>query len=194
MLAYYSKNCKGGSIVIDVPAFVMSCSLVRPGALLSTRRIPAAPPHSQKTPVSPGAGHGQGPLPRDREDSIGMPFARFQRTLAVLPQGSITRRCAPFRCFRLVFSARGSWCGSQGKHLRQCHPLFVVQPMSPYICIFHRLGSCMDTGKLTMAVKRSAMVSTRKVPPQASVKLLATDSPSRCRHPCGSRHPAQTGR
>ncbi len=40
MLAYYSKNCKGGSIVIDVPAFVMSCSLVRPGALLSTRRIP----------------------------------------------------------------------------------------------------------------------------------------------------------
>ena len=92
MLAYYSKNCKGGSIVIDVPAFVMSCSLVRPGALLSTRRIPAAPPHSQKPPVSPGAGHGQGPLPRDREDSIGMPFARFQRTLAVLPQGSITRR------------------------------------------------------------------------------------------------------
>ena len=34
----------------------------------------------------------------------------------------------------------------------------------------------MDTGKLTMAVNRSAMVSTRKVP-QASVKLLATDSP-----------------
>lgn len=35
----------------------------------------------------------------------------------------------------------------------------------------------MDKGKLTMAVKRSAMVSTRKVPPQASVKLLATDRP-----------------
>ena len=113
MLAYYSKNCKGGSIVIDVPAFVMSCSLVRPGALLSTRRISAVPPHSQKPPVSPGAGHGQGPLPRDREDSIGMPFARFQRTLAVLPQGSITRRCAPFRCFRPVFSARGSRRGSK---------------------------------------------------------------------------------
>ena len=119
MLAYYSKNCKGGSIVIDVPAFVMSCSLVRPGALLSTRRIPAAPPHSQKTPVSPGAGHGQGPLPRDREDSIGMPFARFQRTLAVLPQGSITRRCAPFRCFRPVFSVRGSRRGSTGALRRE---------------------------------------------------------------------------
>lgn len=66
MLAYYSKNCKGGSIVIDVPAFVMSCSLVRPGALLSTRRIPAAPPHSQKTPVSPGAGCGPEPLPHGR--------------------------------------------------------------------------------------------------------------------------------
>ena len=126
MLAYYSKNCKGGSIVIDVPAFVMSCSLVRPGALLSTRRIPAAPPHSQKTPVSPGAGHGQGPLPRDREDSIGMPFARFQRTLAVLPQGSITRRCAPFRCFRLVFSARGSWCGSAGDFRSCSHVTFAI--------------------------------------------------------------------
>ena len=126
MLAYYSKNCKGGSIVIDVPAFVMSCSLVRPGALLSTRRIPAAPPHSQKTPVSPGAGHGQGPLPRDREDSIGMPFARFQRTLAVLPQGSITRRCAPFRCFRPVFSVRGSDCGSTGDFRSCSHVTFCV--------------------------------------------------------------------
>ena len=126
MLAYYSKNCKGGSIVIDVPAFVMSCSLVRPGALLSTRRIPAAPPHSQKTPVSPGAGHGQGPLPRDREDSIGMPFARFQRALAVLPQGSITRRCAPFRCFRPVFSARGSRRGSTGDFRSCSHVTFCV--------------------------------------------------------------------
>ena len=159
------------------PPLLCLISLVRLVALLSTQHIPAARPRSQRTLGFPGAGHGQGPLPRDREDSIGMPFARFQRTLAVLPQGSITRRCAPFRCFRPVFSARGSWCGSQGKHLRQCHPLFVVQPMSPYICIFHRLGSCMDTGKLTMAVKRSAMVSTRKVPPQASVKLLATDRP-----------------
>ena len=113
MLAYYSKNCKGGSIVIDVPAFVMSCSLVRPGALLSTRRIPAAPPHSQKTPVSPGAGHGQGPLPRDREDSIGTSSTDFRGNKATLSQNSITRRCAPFRCFRPVFSVRGSWCGSK---------------------------------------------------------------------------------
>ena len=126
MLAYYSKNCKGGSIVIDVPAFVMSCSLVRPGALLSTRRISAVPPHSQKPPVSPGAGHGQGPLPRDREDSIGMPFARFQRTLAVLPQGSITRRCAPFRCFRPVFSVRGSRRGSTGDFRSCSHVTFCV--------------------------------------------------------------------
>ena len=77
MLAYYSKNCKGGSIVIDVPAFVMSCSLVRPGALLSTRRIPAARPRSQRTLVSPGAGHGQGPLPRDRESPCRSHWASF---------------------------------------------------------------------------------------------------------------------
>ena len=121
MLAYYSKNCKGGSIVIDVPAFVMSCSLVRPGALLSTRRIPAAPPHSQKTPVSPGAGHGQGPLPRDREDSIGMPFARFQRTLAVLPQDFRARGYTLFRCFRPVFSTRGSGRGSMSITLTVHH-------------------------------------------------------------------------
>ena len=108
MLAYYSKNCKGGSIVIDVPAFVMSCSLVRPGALLSTRRIPAAPPHSQKTPVSPGAGHGQGPLPRDREDSIGMPSAEFWENKAGLPHDFLTRRYAFLRCFRPDFSVRGS--------------------------------------------------------------------------------------
>lgn len=34
----------GGSIVTDAPAFVIPCSLVRPAALLSTRRIPAAVP------------------------------------------------------------------------------------------------------------------------------------------------------
>ena len=126
MLAYYSKNCKGGSIVIDVPAFVMSCSLVRPAALLSTRHIPAARPRSQRTLGFPGAGHGQGPLPRDREDSIGMPFARFQRTLAVLPQGSITRRCAPFRCFRPVFSVRRSGRGSTGDFRSCSHVIFCV--------------------------------------------------------------------
>ena len=143
MLAYYSKNCKGGSIVIDVPAFVMSCSLVRPGALLSTRRIPAAPPHSQKTPVSPGAGHGQGPLPRDREDSIGMPFARFQRTLAVLPQGSITRRCSPFRCFRLVFSVRGSRRGSTGDFRsprHTSHPNMTFRPESLTVPVLSRFA------------------------------------------------------
>ena len=40
----------------------MPFSVVRPPVLLSTRRIPAARPHSQKTLVSPGAGHGQWPL------------------------------------------------------------------------------------------------------------------------------------
>ena len=45
--------------------------------MLSTRRIPAAPPHSQKTPVSPGAGHGQGPLPRDRESPYRSHWASF---------------------------------------------------------------------------------------------------------------------
>ena len=45
----------------------MFFAFVRPVALLSTRRIPAARPRSQRTLVSPGAGRGQGPLPRDRE-------------------------------------------------------------------------------------------------------------------------------
>ena len=55
----------------------MSCSLVRPGALLSTRRIPAARPRSQRTLVSPGAGRGQGPLPRDRESPCRSHWASF---------------------------------------------------------------------------------------------------------------------
>ena len=40
----------------------MPCFLVRPVASLSTRRIPAARPRSQRTLVSPEAGRGQGPL------------------------------------------------------------------------------------------------------------------------------------
>lgn len=51
---------QGGSIVADVPAFVMLCSLVRPAVSLSTQQIPAALSHSQKTPVSPEQDTGKG--------------------------------------------------------------------------------------------------------------------------------------
>lgn len=61
------KSIQGGSIVADVPAFVIPYSLVRPAALLSTRRILAVRPRSQRTLVSPGAGHGQWPLPCQRD-------------------------------------------------------------------------------------------------------------------------------
>ena len=55
----------------------MFFAFVRPVALLSTRRIPAARPRSQRTLVSPGAGHGQGPLPRDRESLCRSHWASF---------------------------------------------------------------------------------------------------------------------
>ena len=55
----------------------MFFALVRPVALLSTRHIPAARPRSQRTLVSPGAGRGQGPLPRDRESPCRSHWASF---------------------------------------------------------------------------------------------------------------------
>ena len=55
----------------------MFFAFVRPVALLSTRRIPAARPRSQRTLVSPGAGRGQGPLPRDRESLCRSHWASF---------------------------------------------------------------------------------------------------------------------
>ena len=55
----------------------MFFALVRPVALLSTRHIPAARPRSQRTLVSPGAGRGQGPLPRDRESPYRSHWASF---------------------------------------------------------------------------------------------------------------------
>ena len=51
--------------------------LVRLAALLSTRRIPAARPRSQRTLEFPGVGHGQGPLPRDRESPCRSHWASF---------------------------------------------------------------------------------------------------------------------
>ena len=71
------KSIQGGSIVADVPASVIPYSFVRPAASLSTRRIPAARPRSQRTLVSPGAGRGQGPLPRDRESLCRSHWASF---------------------------------------------------------------------------------------------------------------------
>ena len=55
----------------------MPCPLVRLAALLSTRRTLAARPRSRKTPVSPGAGRGRGPLPRDRESPCRSHWASF---------------------------------------------------------------------------------------------------------------------
>ena len=40
-------------------------SAVHPAALFFTRRIPFSSPRSRKRLVSPGAGHGPGPLPCD---------------------------------------------------------------------------------------------------------------------------------
>lgn len=40
------------------PPCVMPVSVVQPPAVSSTRQTPVALPHSRKTPVSPGAGHG----------------------------------------------------------------------------------------------------------------------------------------
>ena len=45
--------------------------------VLSTRHIPAARPRSQRTLGFPGAGHGQGPLPRDRESPCHSHWASF---------------------------------------------------------------------------------------------------------------------
>ena len=55
----------------------MTCSLVRPAALLSTQHIPAARLRSQRTPEFPGAGRGQGPIPRDRESPCRSHWASF---------------------------------------------------------------------------------------------------------------------
>ena len=46
--------------------------------------------------------------PHACEDSIGMPSAEFWENKAGLPRDFLTRRCAPFRCFRPGFSARGA--------------------------------------------------------------------------------------
>ena len=51
----------------DIPSLVMPCSLVRPAALLSTRRTLAAHPRPQRTFEFLGAERRQEPLPRDRE-------------------------------------------------------------------------------------------------------------------------------
>ena len=61
----------------DAPAFVMPYFLVRLAALLSTQHIPAARPRSQRTLVSPGAGHGEGLLLRDRESPCRSHWASF---------------------------------------------------------------------------------------------------------------------
>ena len=42
-----------------------------------------------------------------------MPSAEFWENKAGLPHDFLTRRYAFLRCFRPVFSVRGSWCGSK---------------------------------------------------------------------------------
>ena len=57
----------------------------------------------------------------DDEDSIGTPSAGFRENKADLSQNSITRRYALFRCFRPVFSTRGSGRGSMSITLTVHH-------------------------------------------------------------------------
>ena len=52
--------------------------------------------------------------PHACEDSIGRPSTGFRENKVGLSQNSITRRYALFRCFRPIFSARGSRRGSIG--------------------------------------------------------------------------------
>ena len=59
--------------------------------------------------------------PHACEDSIGTPSAGFRENKADLSQNSITRRYALFRCFRPVFSARGSGRGSMSITLTVHH-------------------------------------------------------------------------
>ena len=63
--------------VISVPYVLLSIVPAWPAASLSTRHIPAARPRSQRTLVSPGAGHGQGLLLRDRESPCRSHWASF---------------------------------------------------------------------------------------------------------------------
>mgnify|MGYP000783095423 CR=1 FL=1 len=55
----------------------MSYSLAQPVVSLSTLQTPAVRPRSQKTLEFPGAGRGQGPLPRDRESPCRSHWASF---------------------------------------------------------------------------------------------------------------------
>ena len=59
--------------------------------------------------------------PHACEDSIGMSSAGFRENKADLSQNSITRRYALFRCFRPVFSTRGSGRGSMSITLTVHH-------------------------------------------------------------------------
>lgn len=59
--------------------------------------------------------------PHACEDSIGAPSAGFQENKVGLSQNSITRRYALFRCFRPVFSTRGSGRGSMSITLTVHH-------------------------------------------------------------------------
>ena len=59
--------------------------------------------------------------PHACEDSIGMPSAEFWENKAGLPHDFLTRRYALFRCFRPVFSTRGSGRGSMSITLTVHH-------------------------------------------------------------------------
>ena len=85
---------KCGNIITDVPALLfMPVSVIHSPTMLSTRRIPAVLPHSRKTPVFPGAGHGPGVPLHDRisrliSDRLRHESAQFVRSFDLHLHGS----------------------------------------------------------------------------------------------------------
>ena len=83
--------------------------------------------HERKSPESSDSGDfwwrllDSNQWPHACEDSIGTPSAGFRENKADLSQNSITRRYALFRCFRPVFSTRGSGRGSMSITLTVHH-------------------------------------------------------------------------
>ena len=72
----------------------MPVSVIHSPTMLSTRRIPAVLPHSRKTPVFPGAGHGPGVPLHDRisrliSDRLRHESAQFVRSFDLHLHGSV---------------------------------------------------------------------------------------------------------
>ncbi len=97
--------------------------------------------HERKSPESSDSGDfwwrllDSNQWPHACEDSIGRPSTGFWENKAGLPRDFLTRRYAFLRCFRPVFSVRGSWCGSKRD------PRFLIAP--------GKVLSCSKAGFLT---------------------------------------------